>query len=695
MKIKQITLCNVGPYINENKFVFSSDKTRNIVLIGGKNGAGKTTFFKSIKTCLYGSKVWGYDAPCREYFNIIKSLINTKLQYDSLFRAYVEIELEFDDGKKIDTYLLHREWSKERKSIIEDFNIYKNGDILVEEDYFNFVNYLLSIIPPDMFNFYFFDGEAIADFFLGSDGDKNFKNAFLKLYGLDTLSLMVDNFRRGITRKSQNNKLHNNYQLAKKSLDDVIQSISNKKAEIDMIENRLDLCNADKLKLNEDYKKLGGISIDEWKKLNSDLILEEHFREDKNRWLKEVSNNYLPFIIMRSQIKDLIDKILLQQRKQEHSIVYQFITSDMLQSKLVEITDGNKLSKEAADIVIELIKNLTGDAPQSELFDFSNAQFGKLLAQIADKNAFNEQDILDVLEQIKKSTARSKHIRAKLEKSSIDGFENLITKKKTLEKYILDFTIVLNNLNQDLLLLEAKEEESLKIFEKTKTEYEKVLKDKSVAEMSSRAVVAYTLLEEKLIARQSKMLEEEFIRNFQAIINKDNFLDGIVVDNNINVIPYKLVNVTFEQVNNYIEENNRTKFLNMFDKKYKNEIEKLKVGIVDIIKLPAPITAPFSQGERQVYIMSLYLALLKTSYKDIPFFIDTPFARIDSNHREKIVNEFFNGILNQLFILSTDEEIVGKYEHLLDNRISDRYILQIDNYGKTSVKANKYFEVAK
>ena len=44
-----------------------------------------------------------------------------------------------------------------------------------------------------MFNFYFFDGESIADFFLGNDG-KNFKNAFLKLYGLDTLSLMVENF---------------------------------------------------------------------------------------------------------------------------------------------------------------------------------------------------------------------------------------------------------------------------------------------------------------------------------------------------------------------------------------------------------------------------------------------------------------------------------------------------------------------
>lgn len=131
----------------------------------------------------------------------------------------------------------------------------------------------------------------------------------------------------------------------------------------------------------------------------------------------------------------------------------------------------------------------------------------------------------------------------------------------------------------------------------------------------------------------------------------------------------------------------------MFDTKYLIEINKLRLGEKETIVLPSPITAPFSQGERQVYIMSLYLALLKTSRKDIPFFIDTPFARIDSNHREKIVVEFFNKISNQMFILSTDEEIVGEYKALIDDKISDRFILSINDYGNTTVIPSKYFEV--
>lgn len=54
---------------------------------------------------------------------------------------------------------------KRKKGIDESFLIYKDDELLDVESQSNFINYLLSIIPPDMFNFYFFDGESIADFF--------------------------------------------------------------------------------------------------------------------------------------------------------------------------------------------------------------------------------------------------------------------------------------------------------------------------------------------------------------------------------------------------------------------------------------------------------------------------------------------------------------------------------------------------
>ena len=184
--------------------------------------------------------------------------------------------------------------------------------------------------------------------------------------------------------------------------------------------------------------------------------------------------------------------------------------------------------------------------------------------------------------------------------------------------------------------------------------------------------------------------QEEFLNCFTSIINKNNFIDGIVIDKKINVVPYKYIKVTKRQLDNYKTINKD--FLNLFDDtKFLIDINKLEFDEVDYINLPSPIKAPFSQGERQVYIMSIYLALLKTSHKDIPFFIDTPFARIDSEHRVNIVKEFFLQLDNQIFILSTDEEIVGEYKKLMSDRISNEFMLQINDYGTTKIKTNMYF----
>lgn len=690
MKIKNISLYNIGPYVDLNTFDITISKERTIVLIGGKNGAGKTTFFKAIKTCLYGSKVWGYDAPGKEYFSIINGLVNNKTLYDNSAKAYIEIELVFNDGKQTNTYLLHREWKKVKQTFSEYFHVKKNGELIIGQEEDDFINYLLSVIPPDMFNFYFFDGESIAEFFLGTDGNKNFRNAFLKLYGLDTLSIMVDNFARNIKKSDAKKSSYNAFLLARNTFEKEELKYVFLQDAVKEIENKIDLCQIQIRSLQSNYTKDGGIGLSDWKELNAQMLKEENARDNINRWLKEMANHYLPFIILDKQLARLLDELSFAQEKQKGEIIIDAFVSDDFNKELDAFLKQKGTQNLSASDLVEFFQRAVVPNEQALDFDFSITQINRIMAQIYEKRDFDKSQINTVLSQLNSSLKKSKKLREQLTSSSIDGYEGFIEQKEALEKSISELTISLEHKKQELEIQQGIYVEAQKDLEKAKVIYESVLKNKSISDISERAAATFSLIEEKLVLRQAKLLQQEFVECFTSIINKNNFIDGIVIDRKINVIPYKYVSVTRNQLDNYKLANRE--FLNLFDNvQFIIDMNNLEFGEVSSIKLPSPIKAPFSQGERQVYIMSIYLALLKTSHKDIPFFIDTPFARIDSEHRANIVKEFFTKLSNQMFVLSTDEEIVGEYKAMMAEHISDLFTLQINNYGTTKIKNDTYF----
>ena len=98
-----------------------------------------------------------------------------------------------------------------------------------------------------------------------------------------------------------------------------------------------------------------------------------------------------------------------------------------------------------------------------------------------------------------------------------------------------------------------------------------------------------------------------------------------------------------------------------------------------------------SKGERQIFILALYWAIIQISGKHIPFVIDTPYARIDANHREEISSKFFPNISSQVIILSTDEEITKDYYKIIKPYIAKEYLLQNNQSENKTTVTNGYF----
>lgn len=71
--------------------------------------------------------------------------------------------------------------------------------------------------------------------------------------------------------------------------------------------------------------------------------------------------------------------------------------------------------------------------------------------------------------------------------------------------------------------------------------------------------------------------------------------------------------------------------------------------------------------------------------------IDTPFARIDKEHRGKILNQFFKNLNGQIIILSTDEEIVGEYRESVSDIVSNTFVLSHTENGSAEILADTYF----
>lgn len=692
-------MVNIGPYVGKNEFVFDlSDKSKNMVLIGGKNGAGKTTLFNAIKTCLYGCVAYGYDSINANYLNEIETLINTSEKLKKNGIAEIQLALLLDDGKYDSIYTFQRRWALSGKKLVENYTVLKNGVALSDVEKSNFESLLLQIIPPDLFRFYFFDGEKIGDFVVNSNKTSDFKSAFLKICNLDTMEIIRENFRRISRVKLQDTQqismeydealLANNKAIQK--IVDLEQRHQELTREVISIENDLAI-------LDSSYSKTGGISKKEWQLLSEQIIKEEAQREELRKWLKDFANNVLPFIIMSRNLVDLqglIEKENCIQLKKGVRIALETpTTSDIIQKTLKDT--GIELSADIArKIIDELLQANAIDNAETSILNLSEMDRYELIAKINTYLSFDISRVREATDLIAQSLKRTKSIREKMEKSSTENYDTFLQKKLDLsEKKSASVTRLLEVEKELVAAREIKEQTGI-VFSKVKREYENALRKQSVNDISARGVLAFSEIQEVLYTESIQTVENVFADAFKKLINKADLIDGIFVDERLNVFPYKHKTFDTEELLSVVEKNGKEFLISQIGMHaYEIFQNAINVSKRSSITLPIEVKQKLSAGEKQIFIMALYQALSNLNKTNIPYIIDTPFARIDKLHRANILENFFKKLNGQVIILSTDEEVVDEYKDVIGERISNTFMLQHLNDGTTTIRSNVYFGV--
>lgn len=695
MRIDKIELYNFGCYEGKTLFNTSVASSRNIILVGGKNGAGKTTLFTAMRVCLYGYMSMGYKSENSYYKRAITKLINNNAKMIRPTIAHVEMEIQLSNGRGTDVYCLLRSWELS-DSLTESFNVKKNGIVLSANEVADFEKYILSLITPELFNLFFFDGERIADFFLNEGSNERIKDAFLTLCGYDTFDIMRKNFKRVKGSGQNSSAVLDDYLSAKDAANAAREQLQSLTDRLNRCLDEIGTCEADIAILERDYTQKGGITEDEWREKLAILKEEEKKRDVWNTLLKKWANELIPFLMIRTQVCNLKRQIERENNNRKYRNFCEILDSPEITALINNNISGVKR---------QAFRLFGNEAKQ--ILDLSFEQSSSLMAQINQILDFDMDKVEKCKRAIKRSVALSTRIRNELDTSNVTSVQEymrqraelfekksrLLTERAEVDQKITDQIEVVKQCDSQLARTQAKLEE--------------VLKQTSISDISARAIMMLDKLQTNLYQRQIRKVEEIFRMEISKLMRKTHFIDNISIDSNFNTHIYRTDRFDPAKLAESICKAPDGQAADVIGTAGMIELQRLAGtentdGLIAYCKAQgsSPIMLPveidktsLSNGEKQIFIMALYHSLIQLCNYEIPFVIDTPFARIDTEHRRNISLYFFCELKGQVFILSTNEEIDSEHVTIMRNHIATTYMLENSGNQRTEVLNDSYFEV--
>lgn len=184
MKFIKLTIENYKSfrYATEILFPASSDG-RSIFLIGGMNGAGKTSIMEAINYCLYGAKA-------EEIYRNVNRHEKAKSNVSVTF----EVVMEMDDATEL---VVKRSWSAgatadpRPKDLAERLVIVHDGKRVSVQNQEIWQDFIRAAIPPSITQFFFFDGEKIQEIAADDHSEVRLKSSLEAALGIQHINRLA------------------------------------------------------------------------------------------------------------------------------------------------------------------------------------------------------------------------------------------------------------------------------------------------------------------------------------------------------------------------------------------------------------------------------------------------------------------------------------------------------------------------
>lgn len=711
MKINKLVLYNFSSFEDKNEFDFTvCEDKKNIILIGGQNGAGKTSLFSAIKVALYGPLAFGYVSSNSYYVQKIKDFINSKAFQKEKVESSVTIDVSIKVDREIQQYEIIRKWDYTKQKLTEEYLVRKEGKLLDEQELSYFQNYLQSIIPPDLFDFFLFDGEEVGNIFASSNYNSFVKNALFTMCEMDVFELIRKYSSNYISKATDSSEgiLVDEYTENEKKANILTEEVDSLKEQQENAREQVSNLEVELEDLEVAFRNAGGITEEKRVQLGIEFERAEKTKLEAGSKIKSFVEGLMPFYI----VKDFADRISNQLDYEEKGEIFYYVQQKINKQEIEDtLSKHAKLSETAIEELIDVLFNRFRPKGYSEsndpIHDLSKEEIGRVNGIFSALDSFDVENMLKIIEEKQNASNRTAEIN-KLLKSSMG--EDEIKRFTEKENYLLKQRDMLNKeLTDEEGIIDKKTIELDKLKNEQVKKYQTIVdsaQNKHIYELSSGiAKMMEQLLIKKTVSIR-KHLEKLTVENLHSIYRKNNLITHIEIDEDFKFSLYQ--NETYDEIDlaSLIRNLGNDEFVKLIGSKGKKQLlkhyalktipevrkqldENCNGKQIDLYKKIE--LSRLSKGERQIFILSLYWAIIKLSGQEIPFIIDTPYARIDANHRREISEKFFPSISKQVIILSTDEEINEEYYRIVKPFVAKEYLLSNDESANRTTVTNKYF----
>ncbi|MDR7871645.1 MAG: DNA sulfur modification protein DndD [Tissierellaceae bacterium] len=661
MFFTQIELHNFGIYKGTHLIELNNalDK-RNVTLIGGMNGRGKTTILDAIFLTFYGKRALPYIQDGRKrYDTFLREYVN-KSATDNY--TYVSVTFVMDDNTEIKVI---RKWSIEESKSAENLFVLRNG----QEDHYlseNWNYYIEEVLPFGISRFFFFDNEKISQIADDESFDE-IKDSIKAVMGVSIIDKVLDDIQK-IARDKQTStqtietiaymkeKEENEAAIAK-----VTELINNARRQRAQRLPQLEIVQAKLETTEENFWKQGGhlgVKREEIEKEKADLKEEENVL--KQKIIDLAINPATPLAMCDTLLKQVYNeaKITQAQTVLENS---KALIEDIIERLTQKVS---KLLEKDRELQVR-VKNMIVE----ELEDYSNGKtdVGRigltpvsimLIERLLEGGIFDNQVLVEnIIKQIEENENAllqiDTHLNSNAEKM---GALELISMIRDLERSATALEIEITKIDESIQSFEHQchilEVQRQKIIKRIALIDDTADDNARIISYAAKTEAVMTEFKHRLQTKKVSELENNITKCFRFLTQKENIITKVEID------PTNL-DITLRDYTG---------------------------GIL--------LKSQLSAGEKQMFAISIIWGLALSSGYKLPVVIDTPMARLDSAHRHNFINRYLPNASSQVIVLSTDEEVYGRYLYQIQEHVNSYYTLQYNAVEKCTCIVPGYFEEA-